>query len=65
MASCQSRFNNPEIIAVMGDVKRRLKLLKGTTSAVVRKGSAMEFNVLPGASSQDIKEAMETNIMQL
>ena len=38
VASCQSRFNNPEIIAVMGDVVRRLKLLKGTRGAPV--GSA-------------------------
>ena len=38
VASCQSRCNNPEIIAVMGDVVRRLKLLKGTRGAPV--GSA-------------------------
>ena len=38
VASCQSRFNNPEIIAVMGDVVRRLKLLKGTRGGPV--GSA-------------------------
>ena len=27
-ASCQSRFNNPEIIAVLGDVVRRMRLLR-------------------------------------
>ena len=32
-ASCQSRFNTPEIIAVLGDVVRRLRLLKGTRPA--------------------------------
>ena len=38
VASCQSRFDNPEIIAVMGDVVRRLKLLKGTRAAIHRRG---------------------------
>ena len=33
VASCQSRFNNPEMIAVMGDMVRRLKLVKGTRAA--------------------------------
>ena len=37
-ASCQSRFNNPEIIAILGDVVRRLRLLRGTRAAVGRKG---------------------------
>ena len=32
-AARQSRFNNPEIIAVLGDVIRRLRLLKGKPSA--------------------------------
>jgi hypothetical protein len=35
-ASCQSRFNTPEIIAVLGDVARRLRLLKGTRAAIGR-----------------------------
>ena len=38
VASCQSRFNNPEIIAVLGDVVRRMRLLKGTRAAIGRKG---------------------------
>ena len=37
-AACQSRFNNPEIIAVLGDVVRRMRLLKGTRAAIGRKG---------------------------
>ena len=36
VASCTSRFNNPEHIAVLGDVMRRLALLKGTRAAVGR-----------------------------
>ncbi|MCP4965331.1 MAG: hypothetical protein GY926_08845, partial [bacterium] len=37
-ASGQSRFSNPEIIAVLGDVVRRMRLLKGTRAAIGRKG---------------------------
>ena len=37
-AKCQSRFNNPEIIAVLGDVVRRLRLLRGTRAAIGRMG---------------------------
>ena len=37
-ASCQSRFNTPEIACVLGDVVRRLRLLKGTRAAIGRKG---------------------------
>ena len=32
-ASCQSCFNNPEIVTVRGDVIRRLRLLKGTRAS--------------------------------
>ena len=49
VASCQSRFNNPEIIAVMGDVVRRLKLLKGTRAAIGRRGFDFDLNVLASA----------------
>ena len=58
VASCQSRFDNPEIIAVMGDVVRRLKLLKGTRAAIGRRGFDADLNVLASASSQDFMEAM-------
>ena len=58
VASCQSRFDNPEIIAVMGDVVRRLKLLKGTRAAIGRKGFDADLTVLASASSQDFMEAM-------
>ncbi len=37
-AACQSRFNSPETVAVLGDVVSRLRLLKGTRAAVGRRG---------------------------
>ena len=43
-ASCQSRFNNPEIVAVLGDIMRRLRLLRGTRAAVGRKGFIAALN---------------------
>ena len=36
-AACRSRFAKPEIIAVLGDVKRRLKHLRGKRVAIGRK----------------------------
>ena len=38
VATCQSLFNNPEIIAVLGDVVRRMRLLRGTKLAIRREG---------------------------
>ena len=52
MAKGQSRFATPEIIAVLGDVVRRLKLLKGTRAAIGRPGFQADLNVLANASSQ-------------
>ena len=43
-AARQSRFNNPEIIAVLGDVIRRLRLRKGTRAAIGRKGARSNFH---------------------
>ena len=57
-ASCQSRFNTPEIIAVLGDVVRRLKLLKGTRAAVGRRGFGADLKALANATSADFLEAM-------
>ena len=37
-AACQSRFSSPEIIAILGDVVRRLRRLKGTKT-VIGKGT--------------------------
>ena len=57
-ASCQSRFNTPEIIAVLGDVVRRLRLLKGTRAAIGRKGFSADLKVLATATTDDFMEAM-------
>lgn len=57
-AKCQSRFNNPEIIAVLGDVVRRMRLLKGTRAAVGRRGFSADLRALASASSADFMEAM-------
>ena len=57
-AACQSRFNNPEIIAVLGDVVRRMRLLKGTRAAIGRKGFGVDLKALASASAADFMEAM-------
>ena len=57
-ASCQSRFNTPEIIAVLADVVRRLRLLKGTRAAIGRKGFSADLKVLAAATADDFMEAM-------
>ena len=57
-ASPQSRFATPEIIAVLGDVVRRLRLLRGTRAAVGRKGFSADLRALADASSDDFLEAM-------
>jgi len=57
VASKQSRFNTPEIVAVLGDVVRRLRLLKGTRAAVGRKGFSGDLEILANASADDFMEA--------
>jgi hypothetical protein len=57
VASKQSRFNTSEIVAVLGDVVRRLRLLKGTRGAVGRKGFSGDLEVLANASEEDFMEA--------
>jgi hypothetical protein len=57
-AACQSLFNNPEIIAVLGDVVRRMRLLKGTRAAIGRKGFGVDLKALASASAADFMEAM-------
>jgi len=59
VASCQSRFNNPEIIAVLGDVVRRMRLLKGTRAAIGRKGFNADLKALASATSEEFMEAMQ------
>ena len=51
-ASC-SRFNSPEIVAVLGDVVRRLRLLRGTRAAVGRKGFGADLEALADSSPDD------------
>ena len=53
VASCQSRFNNPEIIAVLGDVARRMRLLKGTRAAIGRQGADADLKALASATSEE------------
>ena len=57
-AACQSRFNKPELIAVLGDVVRRLRLLKGTKAAIGRKGFSADLKALATATADDFMEAM-------
>ena len=57
-AACQSRFSSPEIVAVLGDVIRRLRLLKGTRAAVGRKGFGKDLKILAEASAEDFMEAL-------
>ena len=59
-ASGQSRFNTPELVAVMGDVIRRLRLLKGTRASVQRSGFDSDVKALASASLDDFMTA--TNI---
>ena len=57
-ASRQSRFNRPEIIAVMGDVVRRLRLLRGVRVAVGRKGFTADLKAIASATSDDFMAAL-------
>ena len=57
VAASRSRFGSPEIIAVLGDVVRRLKLLKGTKAAVGRKGFSADLKALAEASLEDFMTA--------
>ena len=57
-AACQSRFSSPEIVAVLGDVIRRLRLLKGTRAAIGRKGFGTDLKTLSEASAEDFMEAL-------
>ncbi len=60
VASCRSRFASPEIIAVLGGVIRRLRLLRGTKAAVGRKGFSADLKAHAEASEEDFMIA--TNI---
>ena len=49
-AAWQSRYSSPELIAVLGDVVRRLRLLKGTRAAIGRRGFGTDLQMLAEAS---------------
>ena len=57
-AACQGRFSSPEIIAVLGDVVRRLRLLKGTRAAIGRRGFGTDLQMLAETSVEDFMEAL-------
>eukprot|EP00812_Abedinium_dasypus_P007843 NODE_1_length_8589_cov_4.556480.p1 GENE.NODE_1_length_8589_cov_4.556480~~NODE_1_length_8589_cov_4.556480.p1 ORF type:complete len:2586 (+),score=446.46 NODE_1_length_8589_cov_4.556480:571-8328(+) len=58
-AACKSRFNKPELIAVFGDVVRRMRILKGTRAAIGRKGFTADLKAIASASSADFQEALK------
>ena len=58
-ASNQSRFNAPELIAVLGNCIRRLRMLRGVHLAIGRKIFGADFKVLAIASSDDFFAAMK------
>ena len=57
-ANEQSRFDIPEIVAVLGDCVRRLALLKGTKAAVGRKKIDGDLKALEEASVEDFMVAL-------
>ena len=59
VASAQSRFVKPEIVAVLGDVVRRMKMSRGTRAAIGRKGFDADLVTLASASYEDFMEAMK------
>ena len=58
VASTQSRFVKPEIVAVLGDVVRRMKMSRGTRAAIGRKGFDADLKTLANSSYEDFLEAM-------
>ena len=58
VASNKSRFNTPELIAVLGDVIRRLRLLRSTKATIGRKGFGADLRMLANASSDDFLQAL-------
>ena len=58
VASCQSRFVKPEIVAVLGDVVRRMKMSRGTRAAIGRTGFNADLRDLGSCSFEDFLGAM-------
>ena len=57
-ARAPSRFVAPEIVAVLGDVRRRLALLRGTRAATQRRGYKEDLQSICGATPEDYEAAL-------
>lgn len=57
-ASKQSRLNILEIIAVLRNGIRKLRILQGAKAAVGRKNFTVDLEMLATASSEDLMQAM-------
>ena len=57
-ARAPSRFVTPEIVAVLGDVRRRLALLRGTRAATQRRGFKKDLQSICGATVADYEVAL-------
>ena len=62
LASCKARAPSrsvaPEIVAVLGDVRRRLALLRGTRAATQRRGYRKDFQAICKAGVEDYEAAL-------
>ena len=57
-ARSPSRFVSTEIVAILGDVRRWLALLKGTRAATQRRGYAQDLKALCKANVEDYEKAL-------
>ena len=57
-ARAPSCFVAPEIVAVLGDVRRRLALLRGTRAATQRRGYKKDLQTICGATPADYEVAL-------
>ena len=58
-ASCQNRFNTPELVAVFGNIVRHMRLLKGARAAIGRKSFTADLKDIAAATSADFMDAMK------
>ena len=58
VASSQSRCVKPGIVAVLGDVVRRMKMFRGTNVAIGRKGFDADLKAVADSSYEEFMEAM-------
>ena len=57
-ARAPSRFVAPEIVAVLGDVRRRLALLRGTRAATQRRGYKKDLQTICETTPADYEVAL-------